>query len=169
MKSLIFDRKGFTLVELLVVMVIMVTVGMLIANLFLANLRTAAKTKALTEIKQNGDYALAVMRRMIRNAQKVQSNCPEGGASGADLTILNLDENTTEFTCQSDKIASEGAALTSRNLTVEGCSSAFFCRKPLGRPAVVSISFTLKKGGPSLGKEFTAEIPFQLTVSTRNY
>jgi prepilin-type N-terminal cleavage/methylation domain-containing protein len=160
------NQKGFSLVELLVVLGIVVTVGALVANLFLANLRTAAKTKALTEIKQNGDYALAVLERMIRNSKEVQSGCPGIGPS---LTILNQDDNSSTFLCESTRIASGGAALISNNFEIVGCDSAFDCDKPEGRPAVVTISFSLKQKGSSLGQEFTAEVPFQTTVSTRTY
>lgn len=157
-------KGGFTLVELLVVVGILATVGTMVANLFLSNLRTAAKTKALSEVKQNGDYALAVMKRMIRNAKEV-SPCP---GSGPPLTILNPDDDTTIFDCPDNQIASNsGIFLTSSKLQVSNCS--FVCEKPPYKPAVITITFTLKKGGASLGKEFTAEIPFQTTVSTRTY
>lgn len=165
------ENKGFTLIEFLVVMGIMATVGTMVVNLFLSNLRTAAKTQALTEVKQNGDYALAVMERMIRNAKEVQENSDHQicVAGMSKLKILNPDGGTTEFTCEADKIASGGAALTSSNLEVDFCTSAFSCQKPTGKPAVVTITFTLRKGTTSLGREFFAEIPFQTTVSTRLY
>lgn len=167
MRNLIYKQKGFTLVELLVVVGIMAIVGTMTANLFLSNLRTAAKTKALTEVKQNGDYALEVMRRMIRNAREIKSSCP---GSGTSLMILNPDENTTTFDCSGAQIASNTATfLTSGKLEVKSGSCSFVCEKPLSKPAVVTITFTLKKGEASLGKEFTAEIPFQTTVSTRTY
>lgn len=159
--------KGFTLVELLVVVGVIATVGTMVGNLFLSNLRTAAKTKALTEVKQNGDYALSVMERMIRNAKEVQAGCPGVGTS---LTILNPDGETTEFICDTvnEQIASNsGIFLTSDKLVLTSCS--FDCQQPQEKPAVIDISFALRKGNVSWGKEFTAEASFQTTVSTRLY
>lgn len=156
-------KNGFTLVELLVVVGITAMAGIMVANIFLTNLRTTAKAKALTEVKQNGDYALAVMERMIRNAKEL-SPC---SGSGMSLTLLNPDEDTTTFDCSGDQIASNSGFLSANNLKVTNCS--LICEKPQGKPAVVTISFTLKKKGAALGKEFTAEIPFQTTVSTRLY
>jgi len=160
-------KDGFTLIELLVVVGVTGIVGIMVAGLFLSTLRTAAKTKALTEIKQNGDYAMAVMGRMIRNAKQVQSLCP---GSGSAIKILNPDEKTTEFICDSvnQRIASNsGIFLTSDKLEIPSCS--FTCQELSYKPAVITINFTLRKGDVALGKEFTAEIPFQLTVSTRIY
>ena len=142
-------KRGFTLIELLVVIGVVATVGTVVADLFFANLRAAAKTKALTEVKQNGDYALSVMERMIRNAKKVQENSDtqtcESGMS--KLKILNSDGGTTEFMCDAvnEQIASNsGIFLTSDKLTLSTCS--FSCDQPAGKPAVIDINFTLQKG-----------------------
>jgi len=157
-------KSGFTLIELLLVVAITAVTGVMVVNLFLINLRTSAKTKALTEIKQNGDYALSVMERMIRNAQEIRSSCP---GTGSSLMILNPDGETTSFDCSGTQIASNSSFLTSANLEVKNCS--FSCEKPSGKPAVVTIDFTLAQKGTSLGKEFSAEINFKTTVSTRTY
>ena len=167
-------KGGFTLIELLVVIGVVATVGTIVANLFFANLRAAAKTKALTEVKQNGDYALSVMERMIRNAKKIQLNTSgktcESGMS--NLKILNSDGGTTEFICDAvnEQIASNSAFLTSDKLTLSTLSTcSFSCDQPAGKPAVIDISFTLEKGNVSLGREFTAEASFHATVSARLY
>lgn len=151
------------MIELLVVVGIVGIVGTMVANLFLSNLRTAAKTKALVEIKQNGDYALSVMERMIRNSREI-TPCP---ASETSLTILNPDGQTTIFDCSGEKIASNSSSLVGANMKVKGCS--LICEKAEANPAVVTINFILSQKGVSLGKEFTAESPFQITVSTRTY
>jgi len=158
----LYANSAFTLIELLVVLGVAATVGTIVANIFLVNLRAAAKTKALTEVKQNGNYALSVMERMIRNAKEVQD------CSVQSLKIKNLDENETTFDCSGTQIASNsGIFLTSDKLTLSGCS--FSCDQPAGKPAVIDINFTLQKGDAVLGREFTAEASFHAIVSARLY
>lgn len=161
------EKKGFTLVEMVVLMGVIAIVGVMISNLFLTNLRTAAKTKALTEVKQNGDYVLSVMERMIRNAREVSDY------NALSITVINPDEGTTVFRCENDgdeKITSNSAALTSIKVRVSSdCEEFLSYQAPTGKPLVVKIKFTLSQKGASLGREFTAQVPFQTTVSTRIY
>lgn len=163
-------EAGFTLVELMVVVVVVATVGTMVVNLFVINLRASAKSKALTNAKQNGDYALSVMERMIRNAQEVKSYCPAVGATSSSLQIVNPDKGITNFDCSGVQIASNsGIFLTSNQLAVKSGSCSFFCLKPQGKPAVVTVKFTLGQKSSYLGTELKAEVPFETTISTRTY
>lgn len=172
-----FANHGFTLIELLVVVAIVAIVGSLVINLFASNLRASIKSKALTAVKQNGDYALAVMERMIRNADSI-SPCSIIGETSEALTIVNPDGGTTIFACYPDpgttdclntQIASNSACLTSKHLEVKTGSCSFFCQKPRGKPAVVTVRFTISQKSTYLGREFMAAVPFEITVSTRTY
>lgn len=163
-------RQGFTLVELMVVVGITITVGVMVANIFAINLRTTAKNRALTEVKQSGDYALSIMERMIRNSEAV--DCPAGDR----LELSNFDGGTTAFFIDADRIASESAYsglntitgyLTSDELTATDL--VFVWTERTGKPDIVDISFDLAKTGTALGQEFSAAIPFRTTVSTRTY
>jgi prepilin-type N-terminal cleavage/methylation domain-containing protein len=156
-------NKGFTLIELLISIVIIAIVGTVVVGIFLINLRVTAKTKILTEVKQNGNYALEIMERMIRNAERVQSVC---SGSSSNLQILNPDKDLTTFSC-GNQIASNSGYLTSSELLVKGCS--FNCQQSANKPAVITIQFTLSQKSATAGQEFTAEIPFQTIVSTRSY
>lgn len=138
-------------------------VSVMVVNLFLVNLRAVAKNKALTEVKQNGDYALAVMERFIRNSQEVIS------CTGNSITIKNVDGEITTFQLDGDQVASNTAHLTSSKLRVKGGIFSLTCNPATETPRVVTISFTLEQPTTSLGQEFRAEAPFQLKVSARNY
>ena len=56
-------ETGFTLVEILVVIGLLAIVVALGSNMFFTTLRGSTKSKTLTIVKQNGDYALSVMER----------------------------------------------------------------------------------------------------------
>jgi len=156
-------KDGFTLIEMLVATSVIVVVGTIVVSLFLSNLRAASKSKLLTKVKQNGNYALSVMERMIRNAQSI-SNC---SGTSSSLKILNPDGGITEFICGDQIASNSGTFLTSAGLKVSDCS--FECVQPQGKPAVVTIRFKLSQKGTSLGKEFTAQAAFEATVSARTY
>ncbi len=154
-------NRGFTLIELLMVLGVTAVVSVMIVNFFLINLRAAAKNKALTEVKQSGDYALAVMERLIRNSQAIQS------CGSNSLTITNIDGGTTTFSLSANQIASNSASLISHNLQIKAGTFSLSCRGTT--PEVVTASFTLQQNTTAGGREFSAEVPFQLQVSTRNY
>lgn len=155
---MVVRQKGFTLIEVLVVIFLLGVVLVIGVNLFFSILKGASKAEITKEVKQNGDYAIAVMERMIRNAQDASCN---GG-----VTITNLDGRTTRFFCESSRIASNsGNYLTSGNVTATGCS--FTCE--YSTPEVVTISFTLSQKGTPARVEERATQDFQTTVSLRTY
>lgn len=64
-------RKGFTLVELLVVMAVLSLVGALVVITFTNSLKGSNKSQILSAIKQNGQSVLETMDKTIRNADNV--------------------------------------------------------------------------------------------------
>lgn len=61
-------KKGFTLVELLVVMVVLLTVGTIIGVILFSSFRGANKTNTIIQVRQNGSYAITQMEKTIRGA-----------------------------------------------------------------------------------------------------
>lgn len=161
--------RGFTLIELLVAVGVMAIVGGLATIILFTTLRSASKSDVMVEVKQNGDYALSVMGRMIRNAKAV-SVCT--GASNS-LTITNPDDKVTTFTTQTIdslvKISSNsGNFLTSDKVTVVG-NINFTCTKPTNTPPFITIRFSLSQSGTATRPEEKAQVDFQTTVSLRTY
>jgi len=159
-------KKGFTLIELLVVISLTGVVGIMVVNLFLINLRASTKTKMLTSVKQNGDFAILAMERIIRNSQEIIT------CSDDSIQIKGIDDGETTFKLSSNRVASESASiayLTSTDFEVKNGTWSVNCQEMSGKPTVVEVNFTLKQVGAVSGKEFEVEIPFSLKVSTRNY
>lgn len=67
-------KKGFTLLELLVVLGILSLVGVLVAVIFTRALRGTNKSELVGKIKQNGQSVLETMTSVVRNADNVV--CP---------------------------------------------------------------------------------------------
>ena len=159
-------RTGFTLIELLVVVGLLGIVAVVGSNMFISLLRGSTKTRVLTEVKQNGDYAINVMGRMIRNARDI-SICE---LSMESLTIENPDEEITILDCSGSQISSNSASLISDRVELIGDSCSFDCTAGTTgvTPDTVAISFSLKQAGEADRPEEAASIDFQTQVTLRN-
>lgn len=170
------QKSGFTLIEILVVVGILGIIAVIGSNMFFTVFRGSTKTKVLTTVKQNGDYALSVIGRMVRNSSEILKNsdgqvCTLGMKK---IKIKNPDKGETEFACLevgtvNGRIASNSAQITSDEVKVDNCS--FDCSSS-GQfyPETVTISFTLSQNiGAAPRPEEEASMDFKTTVSIRNY
>lgn len=82
--------KGFTLVEVLVVIALLSTVGLTLTVIFTRTLRGGTKSQLLSEIKQNSQSVLDSASNVIRNSDDVV--CPTGGLSAN--TIVTVKDGT---------------------------------------------------------------------------
>ena len=170
-------KNGFTLIEIMVVVVILGVLAVVGSGAFFSILRGSVKTRMLQTVKQNGDYAISVMERMVRNARRIEE------IDGQHIKIKNPDGGTTTFRCcggspnfliasESGTLTCESARLTSSEVKVENCGSVFTLvdlGQPEIRPAVVKINFNLSPEVSSTRPEEQATVNFQTTVTLRNY
>jgi prepilin-type N-terminal cleavage/methylation domain-containing protein len=168
---------AFTLVEILVSVSIVGILSLLIVQSFFTSLRSNTKTELMKDIKQNGDYAMQTMTRIIQNSDTVIT------CSGNSLIIRGFDGNQTTLSSFDDggnvcRLASSSAAtrytLTSSNMTMEThglpCDTAitFTCEDLGGLVAKVNISFGLvQKGSPVDAIDKASQI-FSSSVVVRN-
>lgn len=165
------ENKGFTLIEILVVVGVLAIIVTMGSSMFFSILKGSTKTKTANLVKQNGDYALEVIARMIRNAKEIDENTetpPRRCELGmSKLKIKNPDGWSTEFECSGSTISSNSAAIISSQVKVDSCS--FDCQSGgLLQPDVVKISFTLSQAQISVRPEEWVSINFNTTVSLRN-
>lgn len=164
--------QGFTLIEILVVTAIILIIIAAVSSLFFSSLKGATKTTVINEAKQNGDYALSVMERMIRNARSIQNIITYcDGTNKTSLVINNPDGGATTFSCPSGsetQIASISGSitnyLTSDKVTVSSCY--FSCNLGTAQPAVVKISFSISQRSPSPGVTLKPEELISINYST---
>jgi len=167
-------KNGFTLIEIMIVVGILGIIAVVGSGAFFSILRGSTKTKTLQMVKQNGDYALSVMERMIRNARELAD--PSESSIVSSITIKNPDGGITTFSCESDSepptIASNGASLLSSEVRVSDVECNIFevtqGQKGI-RPPIVKINFKLSPAVTSSRPEDQAEVNFQTTVTLRNY
>ena len=93
-------QNGYTLVELLAVIIILVAVGGIITSILTAVLRSGNKSTTMENVRRNGDNAIAQMSRMITYAQNFE------GISVVDPSTLAPGQ------LQTDCIPQVGSSLT---------------------------------------------------------
>ena len=71
MKTILNSKKGFTLVEMLVVIAVLSIIGILILTIFTRTLKGTNKSQIISAIKQNGQSVLENMDNNIRNSDNV--------------------------------------------------------------------------------------------------
>jgi type II secretory pathway pseudopilin PulG len=122
-------QAGYTLIELLAVMIILMAVGTIITSILVITLRSGNKSTTTNDIRQNGNYAMAQMSKMITYAQEfegvsvndpsqfpaqLQTDCTSQPAftQYKYLRIKSFDEGITTFACTDSKIASQSSIVS---------------------------------------------------------
>ncbi len=169
-------KLGFTLVELLAVIVVMASIGGIIFGVLFASLRGSNKSTNVTTLQQNGNYALSQITKMIRNARSLEYPSPcfsETGyiATTSSIIIENADAGRTTFSCDNlpnGTLSSNSASLIdTSSVVVTACS--FTCtQSSLYNFPTITISFTLSKKYSSGVVDTTTPSFFQSTVIMRN-
>ena len=70
--------RAYTLVELLIAMAIIASVGGIILSIFFLSLRGSIKTDTVTVVRQNGNNAISQMARIIRDARRFDDVSTDG-------------------------------------------------------------------------------------------
>lgn len=133
---IIRKSEGFTLVELLASIIVLVAVGSIITGIISSSLRGANKTNTIENIRQNGNYALAQMSKDIEYAQSFDENStginsytdpsgkkyyiscfspspsPPPSLAITDITVKSASNIVTKYECNS----------SDKTLTAEGIS-----------------------------------------------
>ncbi len=71
-------EKGYTLVELLAVMIVLAALGTILGSIIISVFRGTNKTNAITVVRQNGNFAINQMSKMIRNAKRFEGVSEDG-------------------------------------------------------------------------------------------
>jgi prepilin-type N-terminal cleavage/methylation domain-containing protein len=169
--------KAFTLIEILVSVSIVGILSLLIVQSFFTSLRSNTKTELLKDIKQNGDYAMQTITRIIQNSDSVVTCLPNSlvtrGFDAKLTTLASFDDGSGICRIASSSSMTQ-YTLTSSNITMDthglGCDTAinFVCENLGGSVAKVNISFGLvQKGSPVDAIDKASQI-FSSSVVVRN-
>lgn len=170
-------QRGFTMLELIIVLTIL---GILMPAgfaMFMANLRAQTKVLVLQEVKRNGDAALDTMESLIKvNGQRLEQAdgtaiCDAGSTSySGDIYFVDTAGERFMFHQDTARIASESATtayLTSDVVDVSNfvlsCSRESQFTSPL-----VSIAFDIQQARTTTRAEETAALSYQTKIRLRN-
>lgn len=185
-----YSQKGFTLVELLSSMIVLVAVGLVIAGIISSSLRGANKTTTIENIRQNGNYTLAQMSKNIEYAQVFNglsndgvnyvTSCPFSLApTPAPVTtnfnfikVTPLNGSSITYNCIPTpvSITANGTPLVDTSVvSLISCSIACVQTESTDVP-IIKIEFILgPKNLNDLVENSTPPILFETSVTMRNY
>ena len=187
MNTKIKNSEGFTLIELLAVIFILIAVGTIIGAILVSSLRGTNKTNTITVVRQNGNFAIMQMVKMLRSAKRLDFpvSCllplsPTPIPTYSSVTFTSFDDGQTTFSCNDsldtppNTIASNSSSfLDTTSVSLVSC--AFTCSQASPSDlSIIGINFSLSAYAPTgvnLLPEKTASataIPFQTSVTMRN-
>lgn len=182
--------RGYTLVEMLAVIVVFSMIGGIIAAIFASSLRGSNKANVTNEVRQNGNYALTQMSRMITYAKSFDGVSTDGVSYETDcytepvlentptptpseyhyLKITGFDGGQITFTCLSnpDEISSNAATMINENaVSVDSCK--FTCEQlNIIQPPTIKINFSLSQKNEEALFESRASVSFETSATMRN-
>ena len=153
---------GFSLIEMLVVVAVFSILAVVATQSLSSSLRGSKKSESQVIVRENVDFALSTMERLLRNAKSITSCSPS-----TKLTYVDEYDKSVYFECTGGYVASNsaGVRLTSPDITVS-CASVFSCN--IGSiPHSVDITITAERTGIS-GAE-GSQITESTKILLRNY
>jgi len=178
------NKKGFTLIEILVVVGVILVIVTSISGVMSGVFNSQGKNKAIDKISQNGEFVLSELKKNILNANSGTENgvgfsCPMD-ETGNSITITNIkDGNKLTISCLNSgsggyKIASISAIGTTvylfqknNDLILNGCNDFVTCSTlPSLQLSEVKFNFVLGTGVTNLSSGTTKY--FSLDVNLRN-
>ncbi|HVZ66890.1 MAG TPA: prepilin-type N-terminal cleavage/methylation domain-containing protein [Patescibacteria group bacterium] len=178
MKKLLTNNKGYTVVELLAVVSILVIISGIISSILYSTLRGSNKVKVTTEVTQNGTYAMSIITKTINDSRNVTQvdgvdidDCT-ASPSGKSITFQRLDGSTTTFSCSAGDIASNSASIINTNtVQVDDASCIFTCYQKaddLYALPVIGVNFKIEDKNAT-AEESQGSANFENSIALRNY
>ncbi len=178
-------HMGFTLMEILVSVGVLAIIATLLTQVLFTTVHVNKKAEILTTVKQDGNFALDVIGRMIRSSKVINVSCSLGDLTAVSAEITNPDNYVTTLECDEGRIASVSGTpeipvktyLTGGNLTLspsgsddcDDSSLRFSCPPADGSiQKQVTVTFTLGQVGDSGSVYESGSAAFSSTVSMRN-
>lgn len=175
-KSPLLSGAGFSLIELLVGIAIIITTSTIVLSIIVSSFRISSKTTASSTVRQNGNYALAQMTRQLKFADSFQGAHRAGSpvidnpcGVGVDYDQVDIKQNKEDVSivCSDDEISVDGEnSIDTNNIQIGSCSLT--CSQAGSEGPVITIDFDLAIGDADTAIEDRASIDFSTTVKMRN-
>lgn len=151
------NKKGFTIIELMVAMSLFVIVVGISSGVFIRSLRTQRAVVALMAANDNASQTLEQMTRAIRTGTAFSAN-------GSRLSFTSADDKPTTYDLVEGKIERNGKALTASNVLVKYIT---FVVRGSAVGDGVSTRVTVLLGVSARGKMESFVTRLQTTVASR--
>ncbi len=181
---------GFTIIEFLIVIVVIGSIGLVIVGILTSALRGTNKTNIVNTVRQNGNQALIQMTRMIEYSRRFDGvsvdgaiyalNCMQAPVPAPTptptptqykyLKIIAFDGGQITYSCTSGSIASNSASIIDKNSVKLVTGKCWFTciQERVTSNHIIGIKFQLIQKAENAYVENTASIPFETSVTFRN-
>ncbi len=170
MKPIKQNKKGFTLVELLLY-VGLSAILLLVISLFLTTMLAArAKQQTITEVEAQAMQMMQIITQSIRNAEGINSPLAGESASTLSLSMSDAQNNPTDFNMNQNTLQITEGSQSSINLSNTGIHITNFTVQNLSRndtSGLVRISFDVNYNNESGRSEYNYNKSFNTSVSLR--
>jgi type II secretory pathway pseudopilin PulG len=180
-------QKGFTLVELLTSVIVIVAIGSIITGIITSSLRGSNKANTIENIRQAGDYVLNQMAKDIEYSQtfdgsntgfkfdddpKYYTSCPTDPLAKTlnNITIRSTKDLLIAYECHDSSLLANGAQLIDTNSSIDVQNCSFVCAQSDTGVPIIKISFILgsKRQNNSV-ESSNPPVTFETAVTMRNY
>lgn len=164
------QQAGYTLIELILYVGIVGGLLLAVTGFFGISVSSRVKNQSISEVNQQGAYAMDYITQSIRNADSI--TLPLAAGSGAQLTLVvpTASLSPTIFTLNSGVLqVQEGVAaavpLTSSKVTISGLTFTNLSRT--GTPGIVRVSFTVTRNSTAGTNDYDYSKTFTSSAALR--
>lgn len=179
------ESRGFTLVELLAVIMVIGVVGGIVGAILISSLVGTNKTNSLDNIRQSGNFALLQTSKEIEFSRNFYGVSTDGINYVTDCTVASVSPTPTPvqykyakimstngqiitYSCSSSTISSNSASILDA-ATVKTDACFFTCSQDnLILPPTIGINFTLTQARVGNFTENKTTVYFNTSVTLRN-
>lgn len=182
------NKKGFTLLELLVVTAILAVLIGISTTVFISILRSQNKTNVINEVRQNATLAIDLFERDVRSASDI---IPDGGSFLTNkITLVEVENGTAvDWECVDavgidngyiQRTVDDGSGVdqvitntdTKTGVSVDcggdGATEAFVVSD--SATPIVTMRFDALQGEEAPGRaDYRVTLPFETTVGVRDF
>lgn len=158
--------KGYTLIELVVVVGLVSILAIGISSAVLINATTSSRTKNTTHLRSVGDYSINTLKQLIRSSRSITA-CD---SSANTLSLQNPDGGTTNVSRELDNEIGRIASNSGVYLSPSDASITSFtvtCLPSDSEPTSIRLSFDTELSTTSTTKE-SPTLHFSTTVTPRS-
>ncbi len=155
-------KKGFSLIELTIVIGLIALLTLAISAIMLTSIGTSNRIRTATRVKQAGSFVIDQLQAILRSAKSVTS-CDSVLAT---ITVVNQDGTSSTIRESGGRIASDATFFISpENMTVS--SYSLICEPSDTEPTLVKVLFDMKNSQVTRESE-NPTLHFETSINLRN-